>query len=1091
MFRPLLKDAPVVNDMPLTMPRNEPDEASLPFAERFKYMICTSSLLASTLSISSYDATAALTSTPGPHSTPLVLRESFVSEPVSTRCERRMAGHITEDTRNEILAGNASIQHVSGVRFTRIGQAVFRSSLLAVALLALPSSSMRAWTSSALLLASVVWGTVAVAGVRIVDTIQYEVTHTPTGDYRLKSFDDALINEDTGVFLNHQKQARLVDASCASAMHLIKSAKRFDVECNKAISAVQEVELVSRGYKLTHPMPPISRIEAAARPGTASQSTPLRTSKGSWHASGTSPSQRNSLLSINRSSSLNSRTRPTSLTAAVNSAMRLPQPGSLSAGHSPYPPQLHSQGEAQQLRMLPLRKALVSTFEEAIYALRTAMEQLQPLLDTKEWALLREMYDLDEGCEIQVDEHSTSTDSATQSSWASRPVPVNESLRSSTPTTVDDPSSVPNTPQTRSLSLLEGRAVSSASTRKRDSQFSLEHWSQVLNSPARSAGSRLSYVSDKVPLTSGSSIHPNQSAASKRFSYISSGSGSSPLQQRAAAVGSASRPLSTQKLSVGAQGSLEDQLSTLLSAPNLTTGRPPSRESEVVDIQRLVSLKRKFEEAHRLRRRLLCCLLALDFSLRCNVTIAVPPAVRQATAYWRRIDQIMRQLSTTMSGLAKETRTEVCRQMGPDSSDAAGKRESEAQVESHPVKSAEAKLSGESDATGKYSDMADQMQAMGRTLRSVQVKLRACSETLQLPQEIPLLHGENTSLRETTTQAYTPLQDPATDVPESERIFEAIREDLLALSAEWESGLKIMRARRLGQPHAKGDADDSDSGSPQGQTSKTVMDSPQEAEEDAMRQWIQSRSRAVDASSDSDGVSEGDISSAVERQLAAWSLRSSGGMPGNQANKTGDDELSALLLRSTSPQHLPPPGLEKVYEAEVSKGNGTRGGTDGSKLTREERIRQVREQRAAAVERSDSRLRGNSRDASQGMLAELQTVMHSRKSSLNNGLPRQVESSSLSHVDKQQMPSNWNRTHSKASPPASTESAAHRTSTLSAAVRPPRSRERQGAAVAASSPSPSPTKSLTALLPAPTSSYSPDDMPRDLVMEALMRARRA
>uniref|UniRef100_V5EXJ2 Myosin-binding domain-containing protein n=1 Tax=Kalmanozyma brasiliensis (strain GHG001) TaxID=1365824 RepID=V5EXJ2_KALBG len=45
---------------------------------------------------------------------------------------------------------------------------------------------------------------------------------------------------------------------------LIKAAQSFDVSINKAISAIQEVEIVSRGYKLTHPLPPISRIEAAS-----------------------------------------------------------------------------------------------------------------------------------------------------------------------------------------------------------------------------------------------------------------------------------------------------------------------------------------------------------------------------------------------------------------------------------------------------------------------------------------------------------------------------------------------------------------------------------------------------------------------------------------------------------------------------------------------------------------------------------------------------------------------------------------------------------------------------------------------------------
>lgn len=43
--------------------------------------------------------------------------------------------------------------------------------------------------------------------------------------------------------------------------HLIKQCRLLDTRVNRILNMIQEIELVSRGYRITTPLPPISRIE--------------------------------------------------------------------------------------------------------------------------------------------------------------------------------------------------------------------------------------------------------------------------------------------------------------------------------------------------------------------------------------------------------------------------------------------------------------------------------------------------------------------------------------------------------------------------------------------------------------------------------------------------------------------------------------------------------------------------------------------------------------------------------------------------------------------------------------------------------------
>ena len=71
------------------------------------------------------------------------------------------------------------------------------------------------------------------------------------------------------------------------------------------------------------------------------------------------------------------------------------------------------------------------------------------------------------------------------------------------------------------------------------------------------------------------------------------------------------------------------------------------------------------------------------------------------------------------------------------------------------------------------------MTEMARMLRTIQCKLHVCGEELDL--KTPSLHGMPNPSQETTH-----------DEDKVRTVFESMREDLLALSSEWEAGSRIL-----------------------------------------------------------------------------------------------------------------------------------------------------------------------------------------------------------------------------------------------------------------------------------------------------------
>lgn len=99
----------------------------------------------------------------------------------------------------------------------------------------------------------------------------------------------------------------------------------------------------------------------------------------------------------------------------------------------------------------------------------------------------------------------------------------------------------------------------------------------------------------------------------------------------------------------------------------------------------------------------------------------------------------------------------------------------------------------------------------------------------------------------------------------------------------------------------------------------------------------------------------------------------------------GEDDASAELIASTSAQHLPPPGIESVFEAISSPPTSSRGTPDGKAMSRAERIAMVKAQRAEAALKGISASLKKTQQPGGEIVAELKRVItkvQERKASL-------------------------------------------------------------------------------------------------------------
>jgi len=206
------------------------DDGSARFSEKFRYTIATSFLLAPTLSISLYDTTSADTSLHASCGTSRLTLPSTCHE-VSVR-----------------IAGQLPVVQ------------------LGVAMAVLVLAFALHWPIAPVLLALIAADAVTIMPFaqayigRGPQTMQCLLAYAPD-EHRPRYMAcgvpvpswvaDARVRMQTDVLRETRK--------------FVHSAQMMDRGINSALAAIQEVELVSRGARLTSPLPPISRIEAAAQ----------------------------------------------------------------------------------------------------------------------------------------------------------------------------------------------------------------------------------------------------------------------------------------------------------------------------------------------------------------------------------------------------------------------------------------------------------------------------------------------------------------------------------------------------------------------------------------------------------------------------------------------------------------------------------------------------------------------------------------------------------------------------------------------------------------------------------------------------------
>ncbi|GAK67224.1 uncharacterized protein PAN0_017c5450 [Moesziomyces antarcticus] len=985
------------------------DDGGASFAEKFKYAICSSFLLTPSLSISFYDSASPLqtrTSTPDAGAQDAVLHERVRGGRASASPIRK-ACFVEPDNASASLAWPpATSTTTPETRLPRLdaqGRAARNAACISALMLLPPiSGSWTLWLSTVLTITCLTWSFVLFLGHSIMDdTLHFTLSHSASP--LAVASTSSLRSLNTSTAFRASEKVALQRSVLADVKRLIRAAQHFDLSINKAISAIQEVEIVSRGYKLTHPLPPISRIEAAAGSAVAwsDLASPSRqrrvlaapTLPATGKLSRTLSGGRSSAPTIKRHTQ-----RPLSLTLSSGRA----SPFDRSSGRaSPAvlgelaDPDMTQKLLAEQStvasvaadlpppqRLVELRKNIVAALDETAAACASSLLPLQELADPEEVASLHELYaldaaPLDDSNEADVSQAWSVADTsalsdgfanldADRKTWvATTPRNFGSNIRSADANNASDaswrsdfsPQVGPSSHKRLSLvsdagSVLDRPPRTISSLSRRSSLVSDSGAANAYRSP------RLNYVSDKSSAPSG----PNESAAAKRLSYISNSSAAtgsiSPMLRNSSMVSSVFTPphssLQTYSAATSPQ-SRATKRSSILGPNSIFAHVDPAAagvsRAEPLDPLSLLSIKAKFEHMHRARRRWLCHLLALP--LRTADDVVLPNgASLPLDEYWTAARAVISGPSALLSAKEQDVKDAVAKEMGGElfgekrrgSAPPASTDRPESRNGGLTVPGAE---TGVPSIVG-HPGLEDRLHAMMLSLRSLQAKIRVCAEDISVSVP-PGLHGVGDG--PSRSPEHATQTDDRTRIVQLERTMESMRDDLLGLSAEWEASIKLLHKekRRSPSPHL-GSEVESELASFRGARD---LQSPLEADEDAATTPGQAETSRQD---------EGE--SALLHQQ-------------DGSDDEDDGDLAELLLRSTSPNSLPPPGLEQVFESIAGMaGLSGLGGADG-KASRAERIELARRQREEK-QAADKAAHRHTLDPS-SMMSELSDVIHTRR----------------------------------------------------------------------------------------------------------------
>lgn len=1011
------------------------------FAEVCKFTMVTSYLLTPKLSISLYEENPDVQS--GIDSTgPSTESRAAESESLSLRMPSWETDlHVVHGTVRHWFS-NAPWQEPSltqSSHSTAFESVSIKAGLLAAAALWFISASSAAWFRTLLLLISLVWSSSLVGrsiSVKGSKRMQYQILHP-----RKNPCPSPGLLEYLATCAHHTRFQ-------SSASNLVQSARSTDLEFNRCLTAIQEIELVSRGFKIgQYPMPQISRIEATTTAGSSRLPSVIG-----------SPVMQSGQSMADRSTSANS-FESSEKHAGVNAdGIR---------GNSPSP-----SGREASVRMFRLRKALSHAFEEAEESCRLLKSKLEPLTEETELSALQDLYSLDAGVKSFDDPthgiHAsyarlthpddatlirsgvfgtplkhTRGDSATltpqslvtlgpqtralvashaddsiasvtsvssntkRASWNTLPRSAGASLMRPNgrenlllAAWVNDPSrenwsqSISN----KRNSLESGSSQSSAAAlsrnnsllKTRNEETLLEEWdtndfsgrmenanraSPTPPSAAFSAtahernqqgprtGSRLSYIAEK------SAGHgPNESPAAKRLSYQSSSAGvpasphpnshtalhegrrtsidgngptasviGSPIAHTSIWPTSPSGPSRNGSLRLsgrrGQAGTNIASVNALTSSPLLPRSAPPAATELVAATDRfsLLGLRQAFEHYHTVRRQTLCSFLALDFEGHTVAKTSSEVAGNTMTDYWDVAHDAVCFCTKTLDRVRKSVFTAIQSEMLQlERSPSIPGSVSEADAASKTTQSA---TTGH-DVFPAHTGFEDRAQGLGSAIRSIQVKLRSCLEELKLADLAvsSQLHGAADAQPAPRSHG-----DAAERRLNAENVWESIREDLLAVTQEWEGGSKILRSQRKQNQVPDPATRDSDSAAQLAfdRSMARELESPLEADEDSFHQG-----------------EYGNGGSTHDRKASALSISSIADSHITTSSSDSTENFSRLLMPAMSPDHLPPPGLEEVFESIAGIAASLQEERRAKKSSRQERIDQVKEQRKEAQRRA-------------------------------------------------------------------------------------------------------------------------------------------
>ncbi|PLW43297.1 hypothetical protein PCASD_06118 [Puccinia coronata f. sp. avenae] len=533
---------------------------------------------------------------------------------------------------------------------------------------------------------------------------------------------------------------------------LVNKCQALDLRISRAIGAVKEIECVALGLGLSNPMPPVSRLEIAAFP--FSSPTPAQTtSEDNLHALGV----RKVLKRVLDQARHEFENTAVELEAVI-----------ANLAPSPFGAQPTSSGSSALVALMEMYGCSRISSQESPSSLRgSATERAR----RQAWRA---------SLHSRIHDGSLSPVVSNQQLQVTSTPPNSKRLSLQTPASpnrvtfesVPSPANAETRKQPLPLASRQARSRSSFGTPAQSPEFQLRtvEGSCTTDEPEssfrRSPGSR--------PASLYVTYSPTTPGIDRRRTSLLIPSGRSSKPRPCSMSAASYRSLASS--SPHSRSYRSPELHPEIHLPSSPTHQSQELHSPVIERvvpYSLASLQNSFERMDISRKRLLCCLLALDFALFTPNTLAM----------WQDTLETIRGLLQTVENLGGELTAGMTAEFGPGSFDTAPTagpnstsnkrnsaiREPQHDVElTHEVRDFAPPIPAAQKQAKRHQDLLSQMQVMDLALRSISAKMKVCVEELEKENQSDS-HGQRAI-----------------------SVHESIRADLESLAGEWDrSRIKI------------------------------------------------------------------------------------------------------------------------------------------------------------------------------------------------------------------------------------------------------------------------------------------------------------